>query len=275
MLFLLSLAAMGPWCVAVALVVLLGWRATSNLVYSEQPAAASSPGLPLLRHRLLLPAFCLVDRFLAGQILLAWALARGLILLREFLTGLTGVSVSERVPSAAASAAAFSWMSMAMQTVSTATRVQSRLAGHVAREIGHQQRQIASGGGEAAARPGAFFGAQHPLIFGRTATPGSGLSLPPACTPTEASVADPAAAAEALRPRSPQASPWAVEDDGDGSDACSDGCGEEELQRSDTSDLAAREIDAFIGSRRRAGDVRAGGAGGAGVTTVGAASASQ
>jgi hypothetical protein len=260
MLFVLSLAALGPWCLAICTVVLLGWHATSHLAYAETEYSAGVFGAGL-RRQVLLTAFTVFDRLLAGQIMLAWGLARALILLREFVTGLTGISpsvqseVSGPLQEALAAGRARSWMSLAMQTVSTATRVQTRLAGHVARELGHQVKQQ-----------------QQQQQHQAPSTPRTPLSSLIALSPQLAqrpARGRPAANVSALpEPPPAGAAPW---DDEEQEECKARGASQNpersDLQRLDTRDMASdaiSEIEAFIGTQETAVQRRvvAGGVGG-------------
>jgi hypothetical protein len=139
---LLNLLAALPLMV-LALALTTGWLATSHLRYTPaDPEAVLSATV--------MRTMQLVDRLLAGQAILLYGMAKHLMLLREFVAGLANISVVEAEPATdalqaggAAAAASSSprpsplggWLAKAMKAASTASRVQSRMYGHVVREI--------------------------------------------------------------------------------------------------------------------------------------------
>lgn len=264
LLALVSFAAL-PWFVSAAAITLIGWHATSNLRYvdSEYSSALLGSGT---RRRVLLTALCTLDRFLAGQILIAWGIGRTLILVREFVTGISGISpqAAERNPQhdARASAQSKSWMTLALQTVSTATRVQTRLAGHVARELGQQsivQRALNTPTPAAEAAPSSLQRIPPPPLSSCNASRSQPASLGPAASFAYA-------AAAALPPSPRTATPWSEgeeEEEGDDEDHDGhDGHDAQEVVRQkeqEKANVAAEaspagsEIDRFIAARSEMG----------------------
>ena len=135
------------------LALAMGWWAGGDVEYTiESPSS-------------LFPLFVAIDRLLLGWIICSEGTARNLIYLRELLVGVNGLRVSEvngvaggnegvAAASAASSATtphtsttaasrmasvnragAATWMVRALKLVDTATRVNMRLKGHIAREI--------------------------------------------------------------------------------------------------------------------------------------------
>lgn len=119
-----------------ALFLAVGWLATAHVTYDATTSRVPAPALRLVQ---------LFDRILAGQVIIFYGFARYAAMLREFLAGLVNLGVHEREEAAAASGtpatplAAGSplggWLAKAMKAATTASRVQSRMYGHVVREI--------------------------------------------------------------------------------------------------------------------------------------------
>jgi len=118
--------------------LVLGWLATTQMVYTTDSATPSW----------LLRACATTDRILLGQAIIFSGLAGRLMALREFTCGLMNLSVNERPSeqrgmSAASRSMAMGLMGQAMRIMTTANRVQSRMYGHVAREIALQHGPLA------------------------------------------------------------------------------------------------------------------------------------
>jgi len=131
--FLFSALATLP-LLAVLVSLALGWLATAHLVYEEADQNAVMPAAAVAAIRL-------IDRMLAGQAIILHSAVRNIAMLREFLAGLANLSM---VPATAAETPAAAtwrtpvvsgWLTKAMGVATTASRVQSRMYGHVVREI--------------------------------------------------------------------------------------------------------------------------------------------
>jgi hypothetical protein len=136
--------------------LVLGWLATSHMTYASGNSPTSSLPAAALR------CVQVLDRLLAGQVIIAYGLAKHLAMLREFLAGLADVheitepagSGSGSLPSSAPSSYSSplgGWLSKAMKAAGTASRVQSRMYGHVVREIAFASGEPATPAAGAAA----------------------------------------------------------------------------------------------------------------------------
>jgi hypothetical protein len=134
-----------------ALFLAVGWLATAHVTYDATTSRVPAAALRLVQ---------LFDRILAGQIIIFYGIARYAAMLREFLAGLVNLGVHEREEAAAAGTPATplaagsplgGWLAKAMKAATTASRVQSRMYGHVVREIAFNTGEPAgaeAGGGQ-------------------------------------------------------------------------------------------------------------------------------
>lgn len=193
----------------------LGWLATGHVNYTVDA------GSPFASVGSYVVAF---DRLLLGQIMLLSGLVRNLVYARELLVGITGMHTEgEATPAAEVprrSAAPVNWLQRGLGFLSSARRVQARMAGHVAREIvGEHMQQRQRGEGAATAAPPSSLGSARPSASspagegGRALTPSNGASLllssildRAAATRTAAAIAAPAPA-PARAPAQPPAQP--------------------------------------------------------------------
>jgi hypothetical protein len=126
----------------VVLCAIIGWVATMHVSYEVEDSPRRLP-------QWMVHAIVAMDRTLLGQAIIASVISNRLILTREFIAGLTNIRVTEAPPEptqapSLSRSAAMTLMTNVMKMASTASRVQSRMYGHVAREIALQHGPLAN-----------------------------------------------------------------------------------------------------------------------------------